>query len=147
MSGAETSDARPLVLVVEDDADLRAYLAHSLRHLARVAEASNGLDALAVLAAEPVSLVVTDLVMPRMDGLALCHAMQADPSLASIPVIVITGETGDEVPGACGTLLKPFNARALHQHAAAHLRAAAPPRPAQRHAQSDVPSLPSPPNS
>ncbi len=131
---------------MEDDADLRAYLAHGLRGMARVAEASNGLDALAVLAAEPVALVVTDLVMPRMDGLALCRAMQSDPELAAIPVLVITGEPSTDVPGACGTLQKPFNARALQQRAEPYLRTAAPPPSSapRRTSTATAPTLPPP---
>ena len=138
------SDTRPLVLVVEDDADLRAYLVHGLRGLARVAEAANGLDALAVLAAEPVALVVTDLVMPRMDGLALCRAMQADAALASVPVLLITGEVAPDLPSACGTLRKPFNARDLQQRVTPYLRGAV--RPVSRQARGDVSPAPSPPN-
>ena len=118
--------AAPLaVLVVEDDADLRAYLARGLRPLGTVVEAADGLAALAVLAARPVALVVTDLAMPRLDGRALCCAMQADPALAAIPVLVITGEAGATVPGARATLPKPFNARTLCERAAALLGSAA----------------------
>ena len=111
----------PAVLVVEDDADLRAYLARGLRPLGVVVEAADGLGALAVLAARPVALVVTDLVMPRMGGRALCRAMQTDPALAAIPVLVISGEDDLDVPGARDRLPKPFNARTLCERAAALL--------------------------
>jgi two-component system chemotaxis response regulator CheY len=107
---------------VDDDADLRAYLARGLRGLGAVVEADDGLAALAVLAARTVDLVVTDLAMPRLDGRALCHAMQADPALAAVPVLVITGEVGAAVPGARATLAKPFNARTLRERAVPLLR-------------------------
>ena len=117
----------PTVLVVDDDADLRAYLARGLRAVGPVLEAADGLDALALLTAgtEPVAAVVTDLVMPRLDGHGLCRAMQADPALAAIPVLVISGEADSEAPGVCATLRKPFNARTLRQRVETMLAAAA----------------------
>ena len=103
------------LLVVDDDADLRTYLAWGLRELGDVRLAADGLAALAVLAAEPVDVVVTDLVMPRLDGHGLCLAMQADPALAQIPVLIISGDADAQAPGVCATLRKPFNARTLRR--------------------------------
>lgn len=117
---------RRVLLIVEDDADLRAYLARGLRALGAVVEAADGLGALAVLEEVPVDLVVTDLSMPRMDGAALCRAIRADVALTALPILVISGEADTEVPGASGTLLKPFNARTLRERAAVLLRSPAP---------------------
>jgi len=78
----------------------------------RVCEATDGVEALAIARAEPIDLIVTDVVMPRMDGLELHAAFRTAPAFASIPVLFVSGEPM-RVPE--GTLLqKPFNARTLH---------------------------------
>jgi CheY-like chemotaxis protein len=117
--------APPLtILVVDDDADMRVYVKRCLRALkrqpVRVIEAADGVEALAKARAGGVDLIVSDLVMPRLDGLALCRALQADAPARPIPVLLITGEAsveavwaraGDVQVGA--VLAKPFNARKL----------------------------------
>jgi len=112
------------ILVVDDDADMRAYVKRCLRVLkrqpVRVVEAADGAEALAKTRAGGIDLIVSDLVMPRLDGLALCRALQADASVLSIPVLLITGEASVEAVWAragevrVGAVLgKPFNARTL----------------------------------
>ncbi|MEM8557042.1 MAG: response regulator [Bacteroidota bacterium] len=107
----------PLVLVVDDDAQMRAYIRRSLIALpVRVEEATDGLDALAHICGDgagagPVVLVVTDVVMPRLDGWALKAALHADARWADLPVLLITGETIRARDGP--VLRKPFNARSL----------------------------------
>ena len=105
----------PRVLIVDDDAEMRAYIAECLAVLpVRVEEALDGLDALErILAwrAENVALVITDIVMPRMDGLSLKAALQADARWAGVPVLLITGEAVRVRDGP--VLRKPFNARKL----------------------------------
>ena len=102
----------PLVLIVDDDAGIRTYLRRCLGPIThRICEAADGVEALAVARAHPVDLIVTDVVMPRMDGLELHAALRSDPAFASIPVLFVSGEP-TRVPE--GTLLqKPFNARTL----------------------------------
>ncbi len=103
------------VLVVDDDADIRAYIRECLEVLpVRVVEALDGLDALErilVGRAENVALVITDIVMPRMDGLSLKAALRADPRWAGVPVLLITGEAVRVRDGP--VLRKPFIARKL----------------------------------
>lgn len=104
----------PLVLIVDDDAGLRAYIREGLLPLpVQIAEACDGLDALDRLRGHdgPIALVITDLVMERMDGRALKAALQADPRWAHVPVLLITGD----VPRArdAPVLRKPFNAHRL----------------------------------
>ncbi len=102
----------PLVLIVDDDAGICTYLRRCLGPITRrVCEAADGVEALAVARAEPVDLIVTDVVMPCMDGLELHAALRTDPAFGSIPVLFVSGEP-TRVPE--GTLLqKPFNARTL----------------------------------
>ena len=103
------------VLVVEDDEDIRADLTAilSLKGFA-VTEASNGKEALARLrVGERPCLVVLDLMMPVMNGWELRGVMRADPALAGIPVVVVSGkgrippeEAATLAPAA--VLVKPF---------------------------------------
>jgi CheY-like chemotaxis protein len=94
--GSEVVDPRPgVVLVVEDDEDLRSAMeAVLLARGHRVATAGDGAEALAWLregAGRRPCLVLLDLMMPGMNGFELMSVMNADPVLATIPVVVITG--------------------------------------------------------
>lgn len=116
---------RPLtVLVADNDADMRRYIRRSLRLLGRrvgrVVEAADGEAALSMLRQEPIDVLITDVVMPRMNGLALCEALVADASLRSIPVLIVTGEVSLEQLRRrmddrlhWDQLTKPFNASML----------------------------------
>lgn len=110
---APVEPSGPLVLVVDDDLEVCAYLRMCLKPLTyRVLEATDGHEALGLIQNTPgLSLVITDVVMPRMDGIALKAAMKADPTLPPIPVLLITGDTFDKREGPI--LRKPFNARML----------------------------------
>jgi YesN/AraC family two-component response regulator len=82
-------------LVVDDDPatlDLHARIVQSQAPTNRVLKASNGREVLAILAREPVDLVLLDLVMPELDGFGVLEAMRAQPATRSIPVIVVTGQ-------------------------------------------------------
>lgn len=113
---ASTLKQSPLVLVVDDDAGMRAYLCDGLRRLSvRVVEVSDGAEALALapsLLADGLALVITDIVMPGLDGRALKAALGKNPDLHHVPVLLITGEAlhVSDAP----VLRKPFNTRRLH---------------------------------
>ncbi len=112
-------DARPLdaltVLVADDDADMRLYLGGCLRGMgaAHVLEATDGHEALRL--APTADLVVSDVRMPGLDGVALCAALRADARTHGLPVLLVSGETAALPPGtgADGFLAKPFNAAGL----------------------------------
>ncbi|MBK7369585.1 MAG: response regulator [Candidatus Eisenbacteria bacterium] len=109
----------PTVLVVEDDADVRAYLRRHLAPHYRVIEAGDGAAALASARALPPDLVISDVMMPVMDGFAFCEAMQAEPDLAGTPVILLTARASHDDKlaglslGAVDYLAKPFHAPEL----------------------------------
>ena len=113
-------DRRNRVLIVEDDPSIRRMLVISLgREGYRTAEASNGREALGVLRAGQVDLVVLDLMMPEVTGHQVLTERAAAPGLRKIPVIIITANQGDEVAtvltnGIYALLPKPFNLEALH---------------------------------
>lgn len=116
------------VLVVDDgDMNRRLLRAALEREGHAVEEASNGREALSLLAGRSFDVVLLDLVMPEMDGFETLAAIKADESLRHLPVIVISGV--DELDavvrciemGATDYLPKPFNAALLHARVAASL--------------------------
>ncbi len=105
----------PKILVVDDSAAARAFVRAALvRFGLQVVEASSGPEALAILGAQPVDLVITDVVMPDMDGYELVRRIRKDPRTSAIPVLVLTsrGDVADKVAGfeagADDYMVKPF---------------------------------------
>jgi two-component system chemotaxis response regulator CheY len=108
------------VLVVDDSAAIRKILTRVLRQtgmaIQTIHEAGNGQEALAVLRAQKVDLVLSDINMPKMDGLQLLASMKASPEWRQIPVVMITTEGGESKvaeavkSGAAGYVRKPFTA-------------------------------------
>jgi signal transduction histidine kinase len=119
----------PRLLLVEDNADLRAFLANRLSRLYRVEAAADGATALAAARRARPDLVVTDVMMAGMDGHELCRRLRADPVFAAVPVILLTARAGAEAlaegleVGADDYVVKPFALRELEARIAAHLRA------------------------
>ncbi|MET0819439.1 MAG: SpoIIE family protein phosphatase [Aeromicrobium sp.] len=108
------------VLVVDDNLDMRGYVADLLRQRYAVTTASDGIDALEQMHQGAVpDLVVTDVMMPRLDGFGLLKRMQADSRTTSVPVIMVSARAGEEgtveglEAGAADYLVKPFAAREL----------------------------------
>lgn len=111
------------ILVADDDDDMRLYLRSCLRTLdldgygsVRVHEATDGREALHLARALLPDLVISDVVMPGIDGRALLKALKADPATAAIPVLLISGEMRGPPSEAEGFLAKPFNATGLRAH-------------------------------
>lgn len=103
------------VLVVDDNQDMCEFIGTSLSDRYRVLTASDGEAALGVLRRETVSLVVSDVMMPVMDGLELCRRIKSDLQLSHIPVILLTAKTAEGSvmegyeAGADDYMVKPFN--------------------------------------
>lgn len=112
--GPSANGNRPLVLVVEDDADLRAYLLRLLRPRYRVAAARDGVEGLDKARVLRPDLVLTDVMMPRLSGLELLRALRGEAELASIPCVLLTALAGAEARiealdrGASDYVTKPF---------------------------------------
>ena len=125
----ETPAGVPRVLLVEDNQELRSFLGHRLSRLYRVEEAADGAAGLAAARQTTPDLIVADVMMPVMDGYELCRRLRADPSLAAVPVILVTARAGAEAVveglevGADDYVVKPFALRELEARIAAHLRA------------------------
>lgn len=99
------------VLIVEDDEAARNALETRLSAVGyRVLAAKDGVEALSLLEAPEVGLVLLDLTLPRLDGYRLLELMQKDPTLREIPVIVTTGASYDRRLASCAAYLKkPFD--------------------------------------
>src|ERR1700722_16648350 len=118
------------LLFVEDEATVREYLAERLSDEYVVDTAGNGNDALlAVMRAKP-ALVVTDIVMPDMDGVELLKALRQSPGTRGIPVLLISGRAPEAQriegfeEGADGFLGKPYTERELRALIGSMLRSA-----------------------
>jgi CheY-like chemotaxis protein len=117
----------PTILVVDDDADMRLYVRGCLRGLVegapegerggagKVLEAASAEEALQTMKRSSVDLVVSDVVLPSLDGRALLNAIRSDPEWKRVPVLLISGQEPPGSPDGAldGWLSKPFNARQL----------------------------------
>lgn len=105
------------VLLVDDDPDMRLYLRTCLKvpglDIGRVLEAADGIQALQLTRSCGVNLVISDIVVPGLDGRALCRAIRDSPELDDVSVLLISGEDGAGAEDADGFLAKPFNSRQL----------------------------------
>ncbi|AYF77709.1 response regulator [Nocardia yunnanensis] len=126
-----TGSRRARILVADDNADMRAYLDGVLSEHWNTVLATNGQAALELARARPPDAVVTDVMMPGLDGFGFVAALRADPRLRGIPVIMLSARSGSEsasegyAGGADDYLAKPFRSRELVDRVAARLAAAA----------------------
>ena len=107
------------MLVVDDNADMREYVANLLSERYRVSTAPDGQAAYELAQSDPPDLVLTDVMMPRLDGFGLLAALRANPATVHIPVVMLSARAGEEgvieglEAGADDYLIKPFSAREL----------------------------------
>jgi PAS domain S-box-containing protein len=122
----ETSGAR--VLLADDNADMREYVRRLLASHWTVEAVGDGRAALEAARSRAPDLVLTDVMMPRLDGFELLRELRADPATRDVPVILLSARAGEEsrveglAAGADDYLIKPFSARELIAHVDAHLK-------------------------
>jgi two-component system alkaline phosphatase synthesis response regulator PhoP len=128
-SNQAQNDARRTILVVEDDDALRDTVAYNLKGEGyAVLTAADGVAALEVARQQPVSLVLLDLMLPRLDGLDVCRQLRAREETANVPILMLTarGEETDKVVGlemgADDYVTKPFSWKELRARVRALLR-------------------------
>jgi signal transduction histidine kinase/CheY-like chemotaxis protein len=115
------------VLLADDNADMREYVARLLKEHYDVAAVSTGEDALKAALADPPDLILSDIMMPGLDGFGLLSELRARPETRTVPVIFLSARAGEESrveglgAGADDYLIKPFTARELLARVAAHL--------------------------
>jgi signal transduction histidine kinase/DNA-binding response OmpR family regulator len=118
---------RSRVVLVDDNADMRDYVARLLRERWRVESVADGATALRTIRNQPPDLVLTDVMMPGLNGFELLHELRTDPATRAIPVIFLSARAGEEArveglhAGADDYLAKPFSARELMARVETHL--------------------------
>ncbi|MBK0383063.1 response regulator [Pedobacter sp. SD-b] len=109
----------PLVLVVEDNEELNIYLCKLLGKTSDIISAANGREGIAMAFEEMPDLIVSDVMMPEIDGLHLCETLKTDKRTSHIPIILLTAKSDDHTHisgikyGADNYLSKPFNPQVL----------------------------------
>jgi len=115
LAETDADDKRPLLLLVEDNEDFRFYLKDNLRYEYRIIEASHGQEGWHLALKHLPDLIVSDVMMPEMNGIVLCRKIKTDARVSHIPVILLTARTAEEQKleglesGADDYVTKPFN--------------------------------------
>ncbi|WP_425158679.1 ATP-binding protein [Candidatus Binatus sp.] len=128
--GTSDSADKALVLIADDNGDMRDYLRRLLGERYAVEAVSDGLAALESARRRKPHLVLSDVMMPRLDGLGLLNALRSDSDLRDVPVILLSARAGEEASiegldaGADDYLVKPFGARELLARVRANLEMA-----------------------
>lgn len=110
---------RSSVLIVEDNNELRRFIVDNLRDDYVVHEASNGIEAMELMENHNIDIIVSDIMMPGMDGIELCRAIRRNDNVAHLPVILLSAKTDVETKveglnvGADAYLEKPFSMEQL----------------------------------
>ena len=118
------------ILIADDNADMRAYLARLLRRYWQVETFADGQEALETALQVPPDLVLSDVMMPRLDGFELLRALRRDARTSSVPVVLVSARAGADSAiegldaGADDYLVKPFSARELVARVRANLELA-----------------------
>jgi DNA-binding response OmpR family regulator len=117
-SGLQDKDL-PVILIVEDNTDLRKYICQILVSEYQILEAENGREGLTIATEEIPDLVITDLMMPVMDGIELCNKIRNDQRTNHIPITMLTARADRDskleglTTGADDYLIKPFDTEEL----------------------------------
>ena len=123
------------IVLIEDDPGIRTVIRLALKGagFTSICETGNGTDGLALVQREKPALVVLDLMLPGMDGLAVCSAIRRTPSVSGTPIVMLTARTAEEDVvrglelGADDYITKPFSNAILVARVKAALRRTAPP--------------------
>jgi len=112
-------DLREMVLIVEDNYDVRNYIKENLEQHYRIEEAVNGEDGILKAIEKTPDLIITDLMMPKVNGFELCNKVKSDQRTSHIPIIMLTAKVDEQSKldglqiGADEFLAKPFSPREL----------------------------------
>ncbi len=127
---ATAAPVRARILLADDNVDMRRYIERLLERSYLVQAVADGAAALEVALADPPDLILSDVMMPRLDGFGLLKALRSDERTRRLPIILISARAGEESAaeglgtGADDYLVKPFSARELLARVRAHLELA-----------------------
>lgn len=119
LEGLNGEKNKPQILLVEDNDEMREYLAGNLRKRFQVFEAANGKAGFELALEHSPNLIISDIMMPEMDGFQLCRRIKADERINHIPVLLLTAKvtSNDQIEGyevgADAYVLKPFSLKVL----------------------------------
>jgi PAS domain S-box-containing protein len=131
-------ELRARIVLADDNADMREYVQRLLATDYEVIAVADGQEALRAVADQMADLVITDVMMPNLDGFGLLKALRENPRTASIPIVMLSARAGEEArveglqAGADDYLIKPFSARELLARIGGTLALAAARREAMR---------------
>jgi len=117
----ENSEKRESILIVEDDHDLRAYFKSCLKAHYNILEAPNGLEGIEQAVNHLPDIIISDIMMPELDGIEMCIELKKNIKTSHIPILLLTAKTAEEhikiglEAGAWDYITKPFNTQSLHQ--------------------------------
>ena len=118
-SKKEIAEERENILIVEDDHDLRSYLKNCLQNKYNVMDAHNGVEGLQLATKNLPDIIISDVMMPEMDGIEMCKKLRSNTETSHIPVLMLTAKNVQEhqneglEAGAWDYITKPFNTRSL----------------------------------
>jgi len=130
VEAAHPEAPRPRVLLAEDNADMRQYVRRLLAPRFDVEAVADGEEALAAIRDQLPDLVLSDVMMPRLDGAGLVARLRADPRTRTLPIVLLSARAGEEAKvegltaGADDYLVKPFSARELLARVATNIEVA-----------------------
>jgi signal transduction histidine kinase/ligand-binding sensor domain-containing protein/DNA-binding response OmpR family regulator len=119
LTGHLDEEDRELLLIIEDNEDLRFYLKENLGHRYRIAEAADGKEGYEKAVAVYPDVIISDIMIPEPDGIELCRKLKNDPKTSHIPIILLTAKVSAEQEiegldaGADDYITKPFNYEVL----------------------------------
>jgi len=108
------------ILIVDDDAEIGRYITAELSEWYKFTYAANGREGLKLLLTQPFDLVISDVMMPEMDGITMLRSIKSNPNISHVPVILLTSKAEVEYrleglkKGADAFLAKPFSMEELH---------------------------------
>jgi PAS domain S-box-containing protein len=124
---ADPAPARPRILVADDNQDMRGYVRMLLEREYIVETCADGEAALAAMLREPPDLLLSDVMMPRLDGFGLMRRVRAHDAISHVPIILLSARAGEEAKieglqaGADDYLVKPFSANELLARVRSHI--------------------------
>ncbi|MFK7971179.1 MAG: ATP-binding protein [Bacteroidia bacterium] len=116
---SDQDNGLPHLLIIEDNADMRAFIRQGLEGMFHISEAIDGEDGIAQAVADLPDLIISDVMMPKKDGYEVCKILKQDVRTSHIPVVLLTAKAAPEAKlegldtGADDYVIKPFDAKEL----------------------------------